>query len=168
MAIRCNECEGKCCRYIAVEVDAPEGMGDFEDMLWWLYHENVMLYIDDEHDWILEFRTPCRHLLTGEDVKKALETGHASSESHKHNGFAWDNAEHFPKSACAIHKKRPKMCRTHDYEECEVNGEGDYYLAMFDNAEQLEKIIPKYLETLKECKGDAKKATKKLSESLKK
>jgi len=56
----CEECDGKCCKYISVEIDPPKEKIDFEELKWYLCHEKVLVYIDEEGDWIVEFQTPCK------------------------------------------------------------------------------------------------------------
>jgi hypothetical protein len=57
----CANC-GQCCTYIATQIDNPSAFKDYENIYWYLTHENVAVYIDFEGDWYLEFRTRCRHL----------------------------------------------------------------------------------------------------------
>lgn len=57
----CRSC-GKCCKYIAIELDEPNDKEDFENLVWYLMHENVHIYIDDEDSWIIEFKTKCKGL----------------------------------------------------------------------------------------------------------
>ena len=60
--INCDQCNGECCRDVTVELDDPEDMEDWEDMRWMVAHENVAVYLDDDNDWVIEFRTPCSKL----------------------------------------------------------------------------------------------------------
>jgi len=60
--ITCEECDGKCCRYIATEIDEPETKEDWDEIKWFLYHENVVVYKDNDKEWIVEFRTRCKNL----------------------------------------------------------------------------------------------------------
>jgi len=63
----CDKCNGMCCRYIATSIDEPTTEDEYEYIRWFLLHEKVTVYIDDEDDWYLEFLTPCKML--GEDNK---------------------------------------------------------------------------------------------------
>jgi Fe-S-cluster containining protein len=58
----CKACNAACCRYIAIEIDEPEDEQDIENIRWYLVHKNVVVYIDDEDRWILEFHTDCKML----------------------------------------------------------------------------------------------------------
>ncbi|RME78733.1 hypothetical protein D6774_00170 [Candidatus Woesearchaeota archaeon] len=51
-----------CCRHIALEIDAPEDARDFSELFWFLYHQGIKVYIDDEGDWMLEVTTRCNNL----------------------------------------------------------------------------------------------------------
>lgn len=61
MKNQCASC-GKCCSHVTVEIDKPETKEDYEEVRWFTLHENVMVYIDDEGDWYIEFRTRCKAL----------------------------------------------------------------------------------------------------------
>ena len=43
--VECTEC-GKCCTYVGVEIETPKGAKDASDILWYLYHPGVYLYVD--------------------------------------------------------------------------------------------------------------------------
>ena len=60
--ITCDQCTAKCCRYIATEIDAPEDMEDYDQIRWFLLHENVSVFIDEDDEWFLEFQTNCKAL----------------------------------------------------------------------------------------------------------
>jgi len=57
----CEDCGGKCCRYFALEIDKPKSKGDFDDIRWFLCHENTRIFVEDG-GWYLEVQTVCRHL----------------------------------------------------------------------------------------------------------
>ncbi len=58
----CENCEGECCKYVAVEIDTPETLKDFEDIKWFVMHKNVNVFIDEDDVWHVEFLTPCEFL----------------------------------------------------------------------------------------------------------
>lgn len=58
----CGRCTALCCRYVAVEIDEPEDDRDFDNIRWYVSHENVQVYEDDEGGWYIQFFTRCRHL----------------------------------------------------------------------------------------------------------
>ncbi len=56
-----QDCGGRCCRYLTVEVSQPRSRADWDEMRWWLAHEGVMVSKDDE-GWLLHIQTPCTNL----------------------------------------------------------------------------------------------------------
>jgi len=64
MAEVCQRCRGKCCTYVAIEIDAPEDFDDFQNIRWYCAHKNVWVFQDDD-EWYVAFDSPCEHL--GED-----------------------------------------------------------------------------------------------------
>ena len=63
---KCGRCTALCCRYFALEIDAPDEPDDFENLRWYLIHEDVNLFID-EGDWYLQIFRKCTWL--GDDNK---------------------------------------------------------------------------------------------------
>lgn len=57
----CTVC-AKCCTYVAVGVEPPRSLKGASDLLWYLYHRDVTLYIDGEGEWSVVFEARCRHL----------------------------------------------------------------------------------------------------------
>lgn len=60
-----NPCRGcsDCCEYIAIPISRPRTRRDFDELLWFLLHQNVYLFVDDENDWYVQFNTPCTALV---------------------------------------------------------------------------------------------------------
>jgi hypothetical protein len=57
----CHLCTASCCRYFALEIDKPSSKRDYDHIRWYLMHEGVVVWVQDD-DWYLEIRTTCRHL----------------------------------------------------------------------------------------------------------
>lgn len=57
----CEHCTAVCCRYVALPIDEPTTRGEFDDVRWYLLHENVSVFVEDG-EWYISFATPCRHL----------------------------------------------------------------------------------------------------------
>ena len=57
----CHLCTARCCKYFAVQIDTPEQAEDFDHIRWYLMHEGVVVWMQDDA-WYLEVRTRCRHL----------------------------------------------------------------------------------------------------------
>ena len=112
--VACEECDGLCCKSVAVEIDEPETEKDWDEIRWYLFHENVIVYKDNDRDWLVEFQTPCRQL----------------DENNK----------------CKVYEKRPGICRKHDLETCQMNGDDEIGNPVFRTIEDLKK----YLETQKD------------------
>ena len=86
----CEGCGGKCCSYVAVEMDAPTSIADFEDLAFYIYHGAKVAVSDDggnRRTWFLEFKGRCRYLTDA--------------------------------GRCTIYEHRPRVCREHDIEDCE-------------------------------------------------
>ena len=63
--VECTEC-GKCCTYVGVGVETPNRARYATDILWYLYHENVYVYVDGDEEWSVHFEARCRNL--GDDL----------------------------------------------------------------------------------------------------
>jgi len=58
----CNKCAGLCCRYFALAIDKPETRRDFEDIRWYLLHEDSTVFVEGG-EWYLQINRKCRALL---------------------------------------------------------------------------------------------------------
>lgn len=56
----CTAC-GLCCSYVAIEIDSPATVKQATQLLWYVYHEGVSLYVNDD-EWMVQFDTTCIHL----------------------------------------------------------------------------------------------------------
>ena len=61
---QCEKCEGLCCRYFALPIDAPEDKEDYDDIRWYLCHEDITVFVEDG-DWYVNVKNKCRHLTDG-------------------------------------------------------------------------------------------------------
>lgn len=57
----CFECV-QCCTYVALEIDTPTTMKEYDYIVWYLYHQNVSVFVDWEGCWYIKFETRCEHL----------------------------------------------------------------------------------------------------------
>lgn len=64
--VECTAC-AKCCTYVGVDIDKPRKARCASDILWYLYHENVYVYVDGNDDWSVHFEGRCRNL--GDDLR---------------------------------------------------------------------------------------------------
>ena len=60
--ITCDKCGGHCCKMLVVEIDTPETKEDYEDILWYLYHPGIFIYIDTDNAWNVHFDVKCKYL----------------------------------------------------------------------------------------------------------
>jgi len=51
-----------CCRYVALPIETPETREDYDDIRWYLCHENVSVFVEDGA-WYLSAKNVCRHLV---------------------------------------------------------------------------------------------------------
>jgi Fe-S-cluster containining protein len=59
--VLCEHCTAVCCRYIALPIDKPRTRRDFDDLRWYLMHENISIFVE-QGDWYIQFYTRCRNL----------------------------------------------------------------------------------------------------------
>ena len=57
----CKKCDAKCCRYFAIQIDAPRSKHDIENIRWFLAHKGVTVFIDRRR-WHLDIASRCRYL----------------------------------------------------------------------------------------------------------
>jgi len=97
--LTCESCKGTCCRYIAIQIDAPTSKREYDHMRWYLLHRGVHVFVDHDGDWFVEFKTDCSELTDdnvcgayGKRPRICREHGdidgicefHAEGEPHKH------------------------------------------------------------------------------------
>jgi Fe-S-cluster containining protein len=57
----CEACVGLCCRYFAFEIAKPKTRRDFDDMRWYLLHEDCIIFVEDG-DWYIQINRKCKKL----------------------------------------------------------------------------------------------------------
>lgn len=65
----CGECTGLCCRYMALPIETPEDREDYDDIRWYLCHEDVTVFVEDG-DWYINVKNKCKYL--SEDDHRCL------------------------------------------------------------------------------------------------
>src|SRR5688500_19525139 len=58
----CDKCSALCCRYFALPIDNPETAREYDNIRWYLLHENVVAFIEKKQ-WYVGVMTRCKHLL---------------------------------------------------------------------------------------------------------
>lgn len=59
----CVACHG-CCNYVTVALETPRTKSRRDEYHWYLLHRNVEIFIDNDDEWQLLFKTPCDYLKT--------------------------------------------------------------------------------------------------------
>jgi Fe-S-cluster containining protein len=59
--VLCEHCTAVCCQYVALPIDTPRTRAQFDDIRWYLLHENISVFVEDG-DWYISMHTRCRHL----------------------------------------------------------------------------------------------------------
>jgi len=84
----CHECDD-CCRYIALEIDKPTSINDYQNIVWFLLHKNVHIYIDWKNHWFIEFKSDClalkNQLCTIYDARPTMCREYQQHECTKYN-----------------------------------------------------------------------------------
>ena len=59
-----HPCAGcaQCCTYVAIEIDAPTTMTEYDYLVWYLVHPGVSVFVDWNGSWFVKFETRCQHL----------------------------------------------------------------------------------------------------------
>jgi len=73
--VECTEC-ALCCTYVAVGINAPTTPRLATDVLWYLYHEQVYVYLDEDGEWSVVFETRCRNLAPDRRCRVYAERPH--------------------------------------------------------------------------------------------
>ena len=58
---KCGGCTALCCSYFALEIDEPDEPSDFENLRWYIIHEDVQIFVDDGV-WYLQIFRKCSWL----------------------------------------------------------------------------------------------------------
>lgn len=61
MDLNCRACSAQCCRYFALQIDTPTEPEDFDNIRWYLAHQDVAVFVEGD-DWYLQVNRVCRYL----------------------------------------------------------------------------------------------------------
>lgn len=61
---KCKNCNC-CCRHISIEIDKPTSNTEYDYIIWYLLHKNVMVWIGHDNHWYVEFKTSCKGIKEG-------------------------------------------------------------------------------------------------------
>jgi len=112
----CANCDVACCKYVALEIDCPEDLVDFANIKWYVLHKSAKVFVDEAHEWHIEFTTPCQYLR--KDNKCEIhEESNGNSEI-----------------------KRPNICRDFSSDVCPFHNEYKE-LFCFETIKDVEKYV---------------------------
>jgi Fe-S-cluster containining protein len=57
----CSSCAALCCRYFALPIENPKTPKQYDDIRWYLCHENVVVFIEKKQ-WYIGIMNRCKHL----------------------------------------------------------------------------------------------------------
>jgi Fe-S-cluster containining protein len=69
---QCELCSGQCCRYFALPLETPEDRDDYDDIRWYLCHEDATVFVE-EGDWYINVKNKCRHLSSKDNTCKIYD-----------------------------------------------------------------------------------------------
>ena len=88
----CEQCVALCCRYYAFQIETPESKRDFDDIRWYLLHEDSLIFVEDG-DWYIQVNRKCKALLP--DNRCAIyEDRPAICREYKTNDCDWHAEEY--------------------------------------------------------------------------
>ncbi len=88
----CAKCSALCCRQLAMPLDVPESANDFDNIRWYLMHENVHVFVEDG-EWYIAFATRCKHL-QDDNRCGVYETRPRICRTYKTDGCEWHGGEY--------------------------------------------------------------------------
>ena len=59
--VLCDYCTAKCCRYFALPIEVPDTWNEYDDIRWYLAHDQTSVFVD-EGAWYLLVHTTCKYL----------------------------------------------------------------------------------------------------------
>lgn len=112
----CSKCDAACCKYVAMEIDCPEDLDDFENIKWYVAHENIRVFVEEDDSWNIEFITKCKYLR--DDNLCSI-----------HEEFVKDPSV-----------SRPKICKEFGVDECPFHNDYEEKYT-FTSIEEVEKYV---------------------------
>ena len=118
----CDQCVALCCRYFAFSIDTPTTKRDFEDLRWYILHDDTIIFVEDG-EWYVQVNRKCRELLPDNrcgiyenrpTICRGYKTDacdwHADAYDYQHVFSEPDQIQRFAKEYLA--KKRKKARKT--------------------------------------------------------
>ena len=110
----CEQCVGLCCRYYALTISKPRNKRDFDDIRWYLMHENTIIFVE-EGDWYVQVNTKCKMLqpdnhCTAYDNRPAICRQYGTKDCDWHaNEYEYDHLFTEPEQVEAYAKTLPDV-----------------------------------------------------------
>ena len=57
----CDQCAALCCRYFALPIDNPDCKRDYDNIRWYLLHQNVVIFVESKQ-WYIGILNRCKQL----------------------------------------------------------------------------------------------------------
>ncbi len=81
----CEKCGGRCCGYVAIEIDRPTTKKEYDHIRWYLVHKDVHVFVDHDKKWHIEFKSSCTHQSANKrceiySTRPQICRGHGNSE----------------------------------------------------------------------------------------
>ncbi len=147
----CRFC-GACCRHVAIEIDTPEDTDDYEDIYWYLLHENIKVFVTEKDDDEADERPDEDHDDDPEEQRyDDAEDDMTNQQEDDIIEESWFIEFKTPctqldeNNMCRLHSsdRKPKICTSYDASEC-VNSEGESEeLYSFSTAEDFLRYLKK-------------------------
>ncbi len=59
---KCFTCGGECCKSVAIKLEDPVDIDDYEDFKWYVFHPGLSVYLDTDDEWHVDVPIKCKHL----------------------------------------------------------------------------------------------------------
>lgn len=89
----CEKCTGLCCRYIALPIDTPDTREDFDNIRWYLCHEDISVFVEDG-DWYINIKNKCKHLCEESNRCNIYPQRPTICRKHEAKGCEFDSDEY--------------------------------------------------------------------------
>ena len=76
--VECTDC-GRCCTYVGVGINPPTSPRHATDVLWYLYHHGVYVYVDGEQRVVRALRGALPQPRPRPPVRRSTPTGRTSA-----------------------------------------------------------------------------------------
>lgn len=80
----CGKCTGLCCRYMALPIDTPQDRDDYDDVRWYLCHEDVTIFVEDG-SWYINVKNKCKYLSGKDHLCLIYDERPKICRGYKHN-----------------------------------------------------------------------------------